>query len=414
MSTHWVRRLDPLGALLAVVWFGAWVGTIATRDGWDRSFAQSAEAVNSCSIIVWPLAGACGCAFIVSLKRRGVMEFARGLPGDAAWRLLARTCVVTTAWAAASGLTAMAAAAVVAGIHGSPPSAAPLRGWLIACLGVCALWWIGALAGWLVPSYATAVAVMAAQYLLPWRVAAAGIVDIMGFTGVTAGIGDAVQLSPRAISAWSAALLLSAAACAAWLRSAITWHSDGSSRHRSGVALAALLTAGVIGGGAAVVTVARGEGWSVWERQGPDAWVCQPVGRATSVTCATRDIAAEVPQQAASLGRVDDLLRVAWPQRKVSYVYALDLAAMPSLPPNAVHVPLETDLAQPQHWWAQSVVSYLLLTDASLPRTSGAAPEVCAALPEALSDQLEGVMRGEPVRVDGFRHDVEQARGCNG
>lgn len=350
------------GLLLAVFWCAAWAGSTASRPGWFGSFAQSAEAVTGTSIVLWPLACGVGSAWATQQHRNGTWELLAAWPGAATLTHLARSLAAIWAIACSGGLVSLAAAGVIAGYAGSPPSPAPLSGFLIACLGVyaCLAW--GALAGTVVPSFLTAVAVLVAQYVVPWQLAALGIFPAMEFTGATALIGTAYQLLPGVVALHVAVL---AGSAALFLIAAETWLRRGRMTPRQwlGTGLAATVLGSALVGLLAAVSHVH-DAYGFWTDRGDHAWDCRPVGDAGSQACIPHDIGYLAEAQATRLAALDPHVRRVLAKAGAApgtliYAGAPDVAERRG--PGAVRVPVEINLTDLDTSIAIDVSSFLIL-----------------------------------------------------
>ena len=263
------RSRALLGGVWVAVWVAVWCGLVSSRADWWRSFAQSANAVSSAVVIVWPVAVGLGAAQAVRLRRTGVLERVAAWPGEPLAGLL--PCFLTSVYplTVAGGALALMLAGCGAAWAGSDVTLVRLREFIIAVLGIGAcLAWAWALA-LLIPSFAIAALAPMVVYAMLWLLPARAGIDPVVFAGNTMMIGSAMAFWWKALAmlvGWQVSSLCAASA----------WMVALAGRHRLAGWLAAvplsLVSAGLLLFGPATSTMLA------WGERGSEAWRCREVG----------------------------------------------------------------------------------------------------------------------------------------
>ncbi|WP_296136478.1 hypothetical protein [uncultured Tessaracoccus sp.] len=381
------------GIVLGAVWIAVWGGLLVSRGDWWRSFAQSADAVATASILVWPLAVGFGAAQAVRLVRAGVVERIRAWPGRPVVRVLTKALAATWLPAVGGGVVALVLAAVGGLVSGSQVTAVPLREFVVAALGVAAALLWGWLLGALWPSYAAAAIGPLLVYLALWLLPARFGIGPVAFAGDTMLIGSAVELQ------WSAVALMALWQLTAALGgAALVVGVLGRRRLLPGVGLGLVATAASV---ALLVLGPTGRGPQGWVERGPGAWDCRSVGE-RSTACLPRDIEFLADEYFAAMARGDASLRaVIGPEDTVRYGTATSTLGQPV----DTVVFVDTTVSDPVTTWAEYVTSFT----AQLPGDGGS--DCFAATDRALQMWRE-ILAGQAVNAETVRGVSAEVAGC--
>lgn len=374
------------------------------------SFAQLSEAVNSCVLLLWPLACGLGAALCVRLRRLRVFDQVRAWPGAAAVAFIRRELFVAWCYGVAGGFLTVVLAAVLGLLNSSPPFPAFAGGFFIACAGLFAWLGVGAVVGALIPSYAVAMILVAAIYGGSWWLATSTF-DPVGFTGATMVGGNAALLRPAAVSGFT----VSYAAVTLGALGGLLLALGGSLRRYAPKAVAAVVAGIVVSGAAVFGARDLADSIGYWQHRGPSAWECRTVGTAGSQAYLTRDLGALHDEYFTAMGHADALLRAA-PTGAVdastALVYAPRLEVLHA-PIGARLVPMETDLQAPLRSWSARLSSYLRDPAHQLVLPSASSGEECWGSGSALQEQAESVLRGHRVNTAALCAQVAAATECD-